>query len=135
MATSIVSLTVESLGNCMAPAAVLHPGSPQKPLPFTLKPKQKLTVAFDLIFECANDSLASTAQEDHSDYRYTVHLNHAALDGKADTHPEDDICPRSITLPFEIDLNPDGTIRDGGRGEKKADRTFGADILTDVIIK
>ena len=62
-------------------------------------------------------------------------MNHAALDGEEDTHPADDLCPRSVIPPFEFDANPDGTIKDVGCGNKNPDKTFGADVLTDVIVK
>ena len=51
------------------------------------------------------------------------------------THPQDDFGPRSAKPPFEIDPNPDGTIKDRGVGKQKPDHTFGADITTDVVVK
>lgn len=40
-----------------------------------------------------------------------------------------------VTPPFEVDLNPDGTIKDKGCGEKKDDKTFGAPVLVDVVVR
>ena len=39
--------------------------------------------------------------------------------------------PRSVTAPYVIDPNPDGTIKEKGCGDKKDDRTFGADETLD----
>ena len=83
----VVSLTVTSLGSCPPPDQVLkNPG-----LPKTLQPKKTLTVVFNVTFECANDPAKGVH---HADYSYTATVNHEALDGEADTHPEDDSCPR-----------------------------------------
>lgn len=54
---------------------------------------------------------------------------------RAEYQPADDMCPRSVTLPFEVDPNPDGTIKDKGCGEKKDDKTFGAPVLVDVVVR
>ncbi|MGH8010821.1 MAG: hypothetical protein ACREQ3_27860, partial [Candidatus Binatia bacterium] len=90
--TGLVNLAVTSLGSCTAPVPVLVP---QK-LPVTLGPKAKLTVRFEVTFDCANDPLKSSKKEPgHEDYSYTATVNHAVLDGNADTHPADDICPRT----------------------------------------
>ena len=136
MLGDLVSLAVESLGTCPAPIAVLHSGKHQKQLPLTLKPKKKLNVVFDVTFNCANDP-AKSSKEDlgHEDYRYTATVGHSALDGVTDDHPVDDVCPRSVTPPFEIDPNPDGKIKDKGCGKKEPDKTRGADVLTDVEVK
>jgi hypothetical protein len=103
-------LTVDSLGTgtCPDPIPVLHQGPPQKPLPLTLKSKKTLQVVFDVTFDCAN---APAKGAGHQDYRYTATVDHAALDGNPDTHPEDDSCPRD---PLGMVPNPDGTINDQG---------------------
>jgi len=132
----LVTLTAGSLGSCPNAPTVLHDGPPQEPLPRTLAPKENLTVVFDVTFDCANDPLRTTAADPgHDDYSYTATVSHAALDGEPDTHPVDDVCPRSVTPPFVIDPNPDGTIQDRGCGKLKPDRTFGAPVTTDVIVK
>lgn len=131
MLGNLVTLTVESLGACAAPAPVLVP--PSKPFPLTLKPKQTLTLGFAVTFDCANDPAASTPRDPaHWDYRYMARVDHSALDGTVDTHVQDDVCPRP---PLGLDPNPDGTIRDPGCGERNPDRTLGADVLTDVITR
>lgn len=125
---NLVHLQVESLGACPAPVATLLGESPQKTLPVTLKSKQKLNVVFAVSFACA-DSLES------ADFRYSATVNRAALDGKSDDHPDDDMCPRDASKPFAFDLYPDGKIKEKGCGEKKPDGSFGADVGTAVIIK
>jgi hypothetical protein len=136
MLSSLVSLTVHSMGTtCPNIAPVLHVGRPQKPLPLTLKPKQKLTVLFDVTFDCANDAAKSTPKDPgHRDFRYVAVVNHAALDGESDVHPYDDVCPRDIELPG-VDPYPNGTIKDRGCGGKRSDGTLGADVTTDVVLK
>jgi hypothetical protein len=129
----LVELEIVSLGLCGAPMHVL-----KKParFPVTIKPKRKLTVTFAATFTCANDAAKSTdANPGHDDYSVTARVQRAALGGGPDTHPADDICPRSVTPPFVIDPNPDGTIKDKGCGKKKADKTFGDPVLVDVIVK
>jgi len=130
---SAVTLTPISLGACPAPGAVLL--APAK-FPLTVKSKGQFTVHFLVTYGCANDAAKTTPQNPgHDDYRYTATVNRAALDGMVDVDPRDDVCPRSVKPPFVIDVNPDGTIRDKGCGGKKTDGTFGADVLTDVVVK
>jgi Subtilase family len=112
---NLVSLTVDSSGACSDPSRVLqNPG-----LPKTLKPKKTLNVEFDVTFNCANDPAKGAG---HQDYSYTATVNHEALDGNPDTHPEDDSCPRD---PLGTVPNPDGKIKDKGCVE----------VLTDVVDK
>ncbi|MBI2877536.1 MAG: SBBP repeat-containing protein, partial [Candidatus Tectomicrobia bacterium] len=138
MLASLVGLEVRSLPPeiCPDPTPVLRQVMPPKKFPLTLKPKQKLNVVFNVTFDCANDPEKSTPSDpDHDDYSYAATVDHAALDGEEDSHPDDDKCPRSVQPPFEIDLYPDGSIRDKGCGGLKPDKTFGAEILTDVVVK
>jgi len=132
---TLVTLELVSLGPCSAPAATLHQGSPQVKLPLTLKSKKTANVVFDATFACANDPIKSTASSFHGDYQVQARIDHAALDGNADGHPDDDVCPRSVTPPFAIDPNPDGTIKDRGCGAKKGDGTNGDPIVVDVVVK
>ena len=139
MLGDLVRLSIESLGalpECSAPTPVLRSGPPQKAFPIRINSKGLLTVYFDVTIDCANDPAMTTPKNPgHSDYSYSSTVNHAALDGREDIHFEDDTCPRSVTPPFELDPSPDETIKDKGCGQKKQDGTFGADILTDVVIK
>ena len=128
----LVNVTVDSLAGCADPTPTLVP---PKKFPIVLKSKKTLAVKFTVTFACANDPAKTTRTGAHDDYRDVAVVNHAALDAVADTHPADDVCPHAVPPPFEIDVNPDHTIRDKGCGAKKADKTFGADVLTDVEVK
>jgi hypothetical protein len=111
----LVGFTIESLGVCPAPAGVLLP--PKKGFPALLRPNGKLSLALLLSIDCANDPAASSKDEDHSDYRLTLDVDHSAL-GAPDAVPANDHCPRA----------PSGD--DKGCGSKT-----GGDILIDVIVK
>ena len=136
MLANLVSLTVESLGSvCPNITAVLLAGPPQKSLPLVLKPKKKFSVVFNVTFDCANDPAKSSPRDPgHEDFRYIAGVTHSALDGKTDIHSADDVCPRGPD-PLGVDPNPDGSIKDLGCGNRRPDRTLGADVLTDVILK
>jgi hypothetical protein len=121
---------------CAAPAVKLVPGKLLKKLPITLKPKKKLKLTFLATFNCATDPAKSTKKDPgHEDFELTGSVDRSVIDGKADIHPQDDGCPRSVTPPYEIDPFPDGTIKDKGCGAKKADGTFGDPVLIDVFVK
>jgi hypothetical protein len=101
-----------------------------------VKSKGKFKVFFDVTFNCANDAAMNTRlSHGHEDFRYTAAVDHTVIDGHADTHTADDNCPRSVTPPYEVDPNPNGTIKDKGCGSPKSDGTFGADVITDVFVK
>jgi hypothetical protein len=128
---NLVHLGVESLGPaCVAPAARLHVGKPQKGLPRTVKSKKKLTVAFDLLIDCADDPLGGVG---HEDFRLTARVDHSAL-GSGDAHPADDTCPRPAPPPGEHDPFPDGKLVDRGCGAKQPDHTLGAPIVVDAVV-
>lgn len=110
----LVPYTVESLGACPI-ASSLSP--PKSGFPAVIRPKRKLTLALVLSIGCVNDPAASTKDEDHSDFRLTFEVEHAAL-GAPDDVPANDVCPRA----------PAGA--DKGCGPKT-----GGDILVDVIEK
>ena len=118
--TGLVTLEVESLGGvCTNFNAELTVGKPNV-VPRVLKANGKLTVSFNVTFDCANDSLKGPG---HEDYRYIAAVHHEAIDGNTDTDPSNDDCPR----------DPSGN--DKGCGGKNPDRTLGADVLTDVTEK
>jgi uncharacterized repeat protein (TIGR01451 family) len=130
--SNLVTLVVESLGtNCPNPKAVFLTGPPQRPLPVTLKPKQKFTVIYNVTYNCANDPQKGIG---HEDLRYLATVHHEAIDGQPDNHPVDDVCPH-IALPGGVDPFPDGKIKDNGCGGKNPDGTLGADVKTDVVVK
>ena len=58
-----------------------------------------------------------------------------AIDGQADTHPEDDFGPRSANPPLKPTPIPTAPSKNTGVGKKKGDKTFDADIVTDVVRK
>jgi hypothetical protein len=128
----LVELQVISLGEgCPTPSTGLI-DAPPNVVPRTLKPKQKLNVFFNVIFNCANNPDKGAGRED---FRYVATVHREALDGKADTHPECDVCPRP-PLPGGVDPNPDGKVKDKGCGNKdKLTGQLGADVLTDVFMK
>ncbi len=128
---SLVSLTVDSLGGCGDRTPIFY-SPPAQTFPLTLKPKDEYNLAFAVTFDCVNDPAQSRGLA-HDDYRYEASVNHAVL-GAPDTHLADDHCPRNVTPPYAIDSNPDGTIQDQGCGAKNSDGTFGAEMLTDVIV-
>jgi myo-inositol-hexaphosphate 3-phosphohydrolase len=114
---ALVALEVLSLGSC--PAPVLE-----------LRSRGQLRLTYEVTFDCANDPARSTRRDPgHSDFEFRAHI---ALD---DDHPEDNACPRSVSPPFEIDPFPNGRIRDKGCGARKADRTRGGPLETDVSRK
>ncbi len=122
--TNVVIFSVESLGVCPVPAISLVP--PRKGFPIVLAPKKKLTLLYNVTFGCVNDPLATTKSANHSDFRYTVTVNSAALDGNTDTQPSNNVCPRP----------PNPAIGDKGCGNRDpVTKQLGSDVLTDVIMK
>jgi hypothetical protein len=132
----LVGLEVGSLGPPCTDAQVeLLEGRPQKKRPITIKPKQKLTVAFAVTFDCAGDPAKSSARDPgHEDYALSASVDQAVLGG-ADAFPADDACPRTVAPPGVVVPYPDGRIVDKGCGARKADKTFGGPVLVDVVDK
>ena len=133
---ALVEIEATAIGaGCVAPVATLVPGKPK--LPATLKPKKKLTAGYTVTLDCAVDPLKTSKKTPgHDDFRWTATLHPSALTGIADTHAADDVCPRP-TLPGGIDPRPDAKkpIKDKGCGRKLPDKTLGADVTTDVVVK
>jgi hypothetical protein len=133
MLSNLVTLTVESLGACAPPTVTLDPNSVPK-FPRSLKPKQKLVVSFDCVFDCANDPLRTTKKSPgHSDFKFTAKVDHKAIDGQEDLDPADDVCPHPAP-PGGFDTTAGLKIRDNGCGARIG-KTFGGDVLTDVVKK
>ncbi len=136
---SVTLSNIQASSSCTPPPAVLIDGPPNQP-GRVLKPKQKLNVFFEVMFNtnCVPDATKSTRTDPgHEDYAYRAEINHSALDGNADTHIECDTCPRP-PLPGGVDPNPDPAkpLKDKGCGNKdKATGLLGAPVLTDVVIK
>jgi predicted outer membrane repeat protein len=132
---ALVEVHATSLGGCAAPVATLVVGKPNK-VPVTIKSKKKLTVTFTATFACTNDPLKTSKKDPgHDDFHWVATVHRDALGG-GDAHGADDVCPRP-TLPGGIDSNPDPAkpIKDKGCGGKLPDKTLGADVPTDVIVK
>ncbi|MCI0569087.1 MAG: DUF11 domain-containing protein, partial [Acidobacteria bacterium] len=135
---NLVRLQVQSLGPCAAPTPVLLSGPPQLALPQTIPPKGLVHVWFGITYSssCVNDPEKSLRSDPaHDDYTLTASVNHSALDGKIDLHTADDVCPRSVIPPFELDPYPDGTIQDKGCGAQKGNGTLGDPVAVDLILR
>jgi hypothetical protein len=115
--TNLVDFELQSLSpaTCPSPMPVLV--LPKK-LPATLAPKKTLKLNYTITFNCANNPGKGT-----NDFSYSATAHAEAFDGSPDTQPSNDVCPR----------DPSGT--DKGCGNKNPDKTLGADIFTDVIMK
>ncbi len=89
---NLVTVMVESLGECPDFAATMT--LPKKTFPLTLAPKKKLNLAFTANFTtaCINDPLPSPKSAHNPDYRSVAHVN---LAGDADA--SDDECPRGAS--------------------------------------
>ncbi|MBI3851465.1 MAG: hypothetical protein HY298_14495 [Verrucomicrobia bacterium] len=88
----LVTVQVNALGTstCETPVANLIMGPPNKPK--VLKVGKKLNVFFNVIYDCAVDSAQGAG---HEDFTYTSTVHSDVLYGTADSHPANDICPRS----------------------------------------
>jgi hypothetical protein len=96
-----------------------------------LKPKAKLTVNYLVTYNCTSPHMMATG----GDYAHEATVHHTALDGQADSHPDDNSCPHPA-LPGQMDPNPAPTgTKDKGCGAKKDDKTLGDPVDTDVIQK
>jgi hypothetical protein len=119
LSAGLLHLDVISLGACLNPVATLV--SPA--LPVTLAPKKKLTLVFAVTYDCANDPLLAPP----GDYRYRAMLS------TSDADEHDDACPHDMP-PGGVDpIN--GKVKDTGCGGKKQDKTLGADLFTDIVVK
>jgi hypothetical protein len=105
----LVTFDIDSLGECPAPIITL---SPPKRFPIVVNSKKKLTLRYSVTFDCVNDpAKSSKTNPGHEDFRLNATMHQSALDGKPDTHPADDTCPRQA---LGVDPNPDGTLVDKG---------------------
>jgi hypothetical protein len=99
--------------------------------PKVLASKAKLTVSFLVTYDCSNPVTKTTSSA--GDYSHTATVHHVVLDGNADSHAPDDVCPHD-RLPGGHDPNPlsKGTT-DNGCGAKKTSTTFGNPVVTNVV--
>ena len=100
---ALATVRVDSLGACPDAEAVLREAPLAKKLPLTWKPKKKLQLTYDVTFDCANDAATGAA-----DYEVSARVSHLAL-GTADAHPQDDVCPRTVTPPERPTRSPTGS--------------------------
>ncbi len=125
--SELVQVTLTNLKDSegCAPGAVLIAGVPNQP-GRVLKPKQKMNIFLNVTFTggCVPDAMKGVG---HEDFSYRAVVNHAALDGNADTHAADDDCPRAA-LPGGVDNAAGLNIKDTGCAG-------GVDLKTDVFTK
>ncbi|WP_031431003.1 MULTISPECIES: pre-peptidase C-terminal domain-containing protein [Methylomicrobium] len=134
MLAELVDLHVDSLGECLSPQVELITAPLLKRLPIRLRPKQKLTVGYKVTFDCTNDPIATTKKNPgHDDYRYSARVDHHAIDGNPDAHPDDDVCPRSVAAPY-FDNFPNDSIKEKGCGRKLGKGLLGGEIITDLRV-
>jgi outer membrane protein assembly factor BamB len=128
---ALVTLGVPSVGACPDAAATLRTRAGPR-LPLTLGSGRRLSIQFDVTFDCASDPGVGGA-----DFRYVAVVNHATLPGGApDDHPDDDACPRpALPTPGHRDPNPNGRIVDHGCGAPAGRDGLGADVTTDVEVR
>ncbi len=130
---SLVSLEIRPLGDngCHIGGVTLLTRAPQRTLPMTLKPGQRVNVYYNVLFDCAVDSGRGAGREDYS---YFARVHHTVINADPDLHPDCDICPRGPTSG-DVDPYPAGKTKDKGCGASMGNGTFGNPVLTDVYIK
>jgi hypothetical protein len=101
--------------------------------PKILKPKGTATINFLVTYHCSNAKPQDKTDPSPGDYSHTATVYHDVLDGNADTHAADDVCPHD-RLPGGHDPNPPskGTT-DNGCGARKSKTAFGNPVVTNVI--
>jgi beta-propeller repeat-containing protein len=139
--TGLVRLTVDPVdtdGESCAPATVsldtvknakLFAKNPA----YSLASKKTLTVNYLVSYNCSTAKPLDKTDPAPGDYRHGAAVYHDVLGIGNDVDTVDDVCPRSVTPPFIVDPNPDGTIKDPGCGAVKPDKTFGADVVTNIV--
>ena len=104
-----------------------------KRFPMQIRPKATFSVLFEVPIACANDPARTIRDQFHGDYRLRAVVDRSAL-GAPDSHPEDDVCPRTVPGGIVVDPNPDGKVRDRGCGARRADGTLGERLVVDVRV-
>jgi len=127
---NLVTVQLTNLvSGCAAPEIKLIAARPNR-APRTIRPKGSLNIFFEVTFspDCVPDPLKGPG---HQDFSCVARVNHAALDGNADTHPECDVCPRAPVA----EPNPDGKIKDKGCGGSMGRGIFGNPVLIDLFLR
>jgi hypothetical protein len=97
-----------------------------------LPSSKSLTINFLVTFNCPGALPKSSVDSTPGDYSFSAAVYHDVLDGTADIHGEDDVCPRDA-LPGLFDpLAPPKGTTDKGCGGKKPGGTLGAPITANV---
>jgi len=98
-----------------------------------LSPKQTAKIAYLVTVQCTGAFRSTSTDATKGDYSFSASVHHEVIDGAADIHEEDDVCPRDA-LPGGVDLLPPTKgVADKGCGGKKPDHTLGAPVVIDVI--
>lgn len=132
MLSNLVTVTLSpiSTNSCATPVPQLVV-SPKTTFPITLASGKSLKLAYTVNFTCATDPLATKQTVHHDDYRYLVTVQHAALDGLADSRLADDVCPHNAlgTDPYN------SKIKDKGCGLKVKGAPTGTftNVVTDIV--
>jgi hypothetical protein len=137
-ATGLVRLSVDvidtDIENCQ-PAGVQLNGTKNAAVfpngSRTLKPRDKLTVHFLVAYECT--APVSNASSAMGDYSHTATVHHDDVDGNADIHAEDDVCPHPRPLGGRDPNPPPNGTADNGCGAKKPDGSRGDPVVTNVV--
>ena len=107
-----VTLQITPLGACSTPTQEQQ--APKKSFPITIGLKKKMTVVFNVTFDCPGD------------YRYFGSVYHSHLGGPLDDVGYNDNCPR----------DPGVVPGDKGCGSKiPATHQLGGEVLTHVFVK
>jgi hypothetical protein len=96
----------------------------------TLSSKQSLTVNFVVTFNCPGALPKNSADSTPGDYSFSATVHHEVLDGSADSHPADDVCPRGAPPGVLDPLPPPKGTSDKGCGAKKSP---GAAITVNIV--
>jgi hypothetical protein len=99
----LVTLRLESLGDCPSLDATPRASTLHQRFPVTLPPGGNAAVQFEVTVTCVNDPRRGRLSED---YRYRARVDHAVLDGRPDDEPENDTCPGTICAERLLDLGP-----------------------------
>ena len=92
-----------------------------------------MNAGYLVTLQCAGALPTNSSDSTRGDYSYSAMVHRDVLDGSADIHDEDDVCPRD-TLPGGVDsLPPPNGVKEKGCGAKKSD-TLGAPVVTDVVL-
>ena len=136
--TGLVRLSVSSIDddgeNCLASPTVALDAGKNSALfgaggSKALSPRQTAKIAYLVTVQCTGALRSTSADATKGDYSFSASVHHEVIDGSADIHPDDDVCPRDA-LPGGLDLLPPTKgVSDKGCGGK----TLGAAVVTDVI--